>query len=280
MAKKESEAPPEPTAQDLLIEQEGDDDASSTAGPATPITATPAGSLQRATEEHQARKASKKGHKGLLERCVSWKAVPYFICTGDFVLAFGSGMTLRYISLFLVNSYNISPSLLMGTFLIISFTTSVISMLVRTCAERWLGRVPAMLFCRLIGTTLLLYIAVVPEQSAAAPLGVVLAFIIVRNGCMNSTLGLSRSVLMDCSLKEHRARWTAMESFSSFTWAGSATLGGYLSDMHGYRFTFLITVVFHYVGCMCLIPAWWGSRKIEKIVMEMNRKKRSESTIS
>ena len=46
---------------------------------------------------------------------------------------------------------------------------------------------------------------------------------------------------MDYVPKNTRARWKSLESVSSFGWAGSAGLGGYLADRHGYVFTFFIT---------------------------------------
>ena len=46
---------------------------------------------------------------------------------------------------------------------------------------------------------------------------------------------------MDCVPKSTRARWKSLDSVGVFGWCGSAALGGYLADLHGYAFTFLIT---------------------------------------
>ena len=39
---------------------------------------------------------------------------------------------------------------------------------------------------------------------------------------------------MDFVPKKERARWKALESVSAFGWCGSAALGGYLGDKHGF----------------------------------------------
>lgn len=211
-----------------------------------------------------------------LSRIFDWNSVPYFVCSGDFVMALGSGMTLRFIPLFFVNDYNVGPSLLMGVFIIISVVTSLCAVVVRFLADRYLGRLPSILAIRILGTSLLMYMAVVPQDTPAARLAVMLVVFIVRNSCMNCTLGMSRSVIMDCVNKNSRAKWAAVESFSNFTWAGSATLGGYLADAHGYKYTFLITAVLHFFGCSLLIPAWRSSRKLEAVVMKRSRERREK----
>lgn len=215
-----------------------------------------------------------------IEAFFSWRTVPYFVCAGDFIMAMGSGMTLRFIPLFFVNDYNISPSLLMGVYLIVSCCTSGFALFARFVADRYLGRVPAIFFIRLVGTTLLMYLAVVPTNTPESALAIMLVFFVGRNSCMNSTFGMSRSVIMDCVSKDTRGKWAAVESFSSFTWAGSATLGGYLADAHGYKYTFLITAIMHYCGSCMLIPAWIGSRKLERVVMLRARERREAKKLA
>jgi MFS family permease len=227
---------------------------------------------------HEAFREMSLRHK--IAACLSWRTVPYFVCAGDFIMAMGSGMTLRYIPLFFVNDYNINPALLMGVYLIVSFGTSGFAIFARFLSDRFLGRVPTILFIRLMGTTFLMYLAVVPTNTPESALAIMLVFFVARNSCMNCTFGMSRSVIMDCVPKETRGRWAAVESFSSFTWAGSATLGGYLADAHGYKYTFLITAVMHYIGSCMLIPAWIGSRKLEAVVMQRSRERRQATRLA
>jgi MFS family permease len=219
------------------------------------------------TDDEQRIKEAKVQSSSLVK--ADW--VPYFVVIGDFLLALGSGMTLRYIPLFFINEYGVSPSLLMGVYIIISISTAGAVIVVKNIAERFIGRVAAMIAARVTGTTLLLYLAL--ATGPAAGLIPMLAVFVVRNALMNSTLGTSRGVIMDCCNAASRAKWSAMESFSSFTWAGSATLGGYLSDLHGYRYSFLITCCFHYAAVLALIPAYLGTKTLESVVMAIAAKK-------
>ena len=82
---------------------------------------------------------------------------------------------------------------------------------------------------------------------------------------------------MDYSSKESRAKWSAVESFSNFTWAGSAVVGGLIADAHGYHATFLVTTLLHYVATAVIIPAAIAGRKLEAIVVRMNREERERA---
>ncbi|ORC88151.1 putative MFS transporter [Trypanosoma theileri] len=188
---------------------------------------------------------------------VSWicspNAVPYMVCFTDFWMAVGSAMTVQYITLFLVHDYKITPTLLMGAYIIISCSAALCAAIVRYVGEHYIGRLPAVIAVRIVGTTFLLLLAI--ARGPMAKFALVVTFFIIRNATMNSTMGITRSVIMDCVRKESRAKWSAFESFSSFTWAGSAVIGGYIADAKGYQFTFFITAIIHYAGILVLIPA-------------------------
>jgi hypothetical protein len=257
---------------DITSNAEGGDE-SAVGADATETTALDEITAQEGARAHEV--FSEMTFQQKLSACLSWRTVPYFVCFGDFIMAMGSGMTLRFIPLFFVNDYNINPALMMGVYLTVSFGTSGFAAFARFMADRYFGRVPTIFAIRIIGTTFLMYLAVVPTNTPQSALGVMLFFFIARNSCMNCTFGMSRSVVMDCVPKEQRGKWAAVESFSSFTWAGSATLGGYLADAHGYKYTFLITAVVHYIGSCMLLPAWVGSRKLEAVVMQRSRELRN-----
>ena len=82
---------------------------------------------------------------------------------------------------------------------------------------------------------------------------------------------------MDYSNKESRAKWSAMESFSNFSWAGSAVIGGVIADAYGYHGTFLVTTCLHYLATLAIIPAAIAGRKLEAVVVRMNREEREKN---
>ncbi|KPI87469.1 hypothetical protein ABL78_3458 [Leptomonas seymouri] len=199
---------------------------------------------------------------------VTWEAVPYLVCLVNFLVSFGSGMTMRYISLFFVEDYKTSPVTLLSASLLISPLTALTSFIVQRSGDFYVGRLPSTIIVRLIGTTLLLLMG-----TTTLPLNVMLPIYMFRNALMNSTAGVTRSVIMDCVRKENRAKWSAFESFSSFTWSGSAVFGGYIAAAHGYKGTFVITAVFHYCSLAVLVPGAIGALPVERELMRTNSRK-------
>jgi hypothetical protein len=53
-----------------------------------------------------------------------------------------------------------------------------------------------------------------------------------------------------CDLRLRALARQALDSVSSATWCGSAALGGFLCDRHGYIFTFYITAAIQFAGVM------------------------------
>jgi MFS family permease len=75
---------------------------------------------------------------------------------------------------------------------------------------------------------------------------------LVRTAAMNASYPIQRAILMDLVPKKQRGRWNSLENLTSFTWTGSAALGGVLVDRFGYRFTFLITAALYSAACFLL----------------------------
>eukprot|EP00658_Telonema_sp_P-2_P064787 TRINITY_DN5408_c0_g1_i2.p1 TRINITY_DN5408_c0_g1~~TRINITY_DN5408_c0_g1_i2.p1 ORF type:complete len:193 (-),score=49.37 TRINITY_DN5408_c0_g1_i2:129-707(-) len=115
------------------------------------------------------------------------------------------------------------------------------------------------------------------QTGPASTLYVMLGVFICRQCLMNCSFGISRSVVMDYSNKESRAKWSAMESFSNFSWAGSAVIGGIIADAYGYHGTFLVTTCLHYVATLAIIPAAIAGRKLEAVVVRMNKEEREKN---
>lgn len=67
--------------------------------------------------------------------------------------------------------------------------------------------------------------------------------------------------MMDVVPKRDRGKWSALENVTSFTWTGSAALGGWLIDAYGYGFSFKITALIYVAGTATLgllVPLTWG----------------------
>ncbi|RHY32236.1 hypothetical protein DYB32_002743 [Aphanomyces invadans] len=78
-----------------------------------------------------------------------------------------------------------------------------------------------------------------------------------RSGFMRCSEPLRSSLLMDYVPQHLRGRWNALEGLTQFTYSGSAMVGGYLIERHGYRYCFLITAAIYGVGLLAellLVP--------------------------
>ena len=71
---------------------------------------------------------------------------------------------------------------------------------------------------------------------------------------MNAVYPLRKSVLMDYVDKDRRAKWASLESLTSFGWSGSAVLGGYLVEYHGYDACFFVTATSQLVSLLIRLP--------------------------
>jgi MFS family permease len=182
------------------------------------------------------------------------RGIPYWVVTADVLAAVGAGMTLRFLPLFFIEMYSISPidmTILMG---VVTISVTIFALVVKVVSAKvFKNRVATSMLFRFIGAMATFYLGFAwGEGEKFYPMAVVL---VLRMGCMNSIYGLTRSVIMDHVPSEQRARWSALESLSGFSWAGSAVIGGVIADRHGYRATFVVTGIIHTVASFIPLPA-------------------------
>ena len=130
------------------------------------------------------------------------------------------------------------------------------------------GRIQAVVFSKLLGSLGLMGMVFVDNIFPPVALA---AIYIVRSGFMNCCYPIEESILMDYVPKEARARWKSLESVSMFGWCGSALIGGFLGDSHGYTFTFFITAIVQTVGILIILPLT-AVVKQEQAIGEATRK--------
>ena len=191
--------------------------------------------------------------KGPLGGILRTAHIPYIMVLSDIIVCIGSGMTLRFLPLFFINDYGADPVCMNAIMIGISLLTSVLAYVGQYVSKHMLDRVSTIMLLRTLGTVGTFYLSVARGKAAVLP--AMLGVFLVRNALMNAIQGLSRSVIMDYAETRHRARWNAMESFTSLTWAGSAALGGFWADASGYRSTFLVTAVMHTIAIVITVPA-------------------------
>lgn len=110
------------------------------------------------------------------------------------------------------------------------------------------GRAQASCACFFFGAfcfAVLAYVQILP---------VALVFYFLRSAMANSVYPLNKSIMFDFTPSHTRGRWNAIETLSGSVWSGSAFIGGFLSDAHGYSFTFMITAGIYIFASLVYSP--------------------------
>lgn len=193
------------------------------------------GDSDEENEEWRKELVSMKGFGGLL----TTQHVPYITFSADLLISLASGMTIKFFPLFFKDDCNMSAAEVQTIYLIVPVSMALCST-IGTKVAGYIGRVQACGILRASGLSCFGMMLVLYDRSANPWL--VVFFYVLRTALMNSTYPLEESILMDYVPKQERARWKSLESVSQFGWCGSAALGGYLADRHGYTFTFIVTI--------------------------------------
>ena len=174
-----------------------------------------------------------------LKRRQRW--IPIIMSISGFVMAIGSGMTVKFFPLFFKDEVGMSPTQVQCVYVAVPIFMVLCSGIGIRLAKSF-GRVQTCLVLSSLGLACLFSMVFFKNYLDAHPL-ILVPIYITRTGLMNSPYPLIESILMDFVPKNERARWKSLESITAFGWCGSASLGGYISDRYDYTYTFFITAV-------------------------------------
>lgn len=178
-------------------------------------------------------------------------AVPALLTLSDFIGALASGMTLRFFSLFFMQRVKFDPIHVSLVSAASPFGISLASVVAQKSGKR-IGRVQVSLITRMIDIVLLILLAKIPTLTDTEK-RVLVAIHLSRMAFANCTRPLLRSVLNEFVAKRHRGKVNAIDSVRTFSWSGSAALGGFLIEKYGFEGTFMITAMVKIVSFVPLI---------------------------
>ena len=174
-----------------------------------------------------------------LKRRRRW--IPIIMSLSGFIMAMGSGMTVKFFPLFFKDEVGMSPTQVQLVYVAVPIFMVLCSGVATRLATSF-GRVQTCLVLSGLGLSCLFSMVFFKNYLDAHPL-ILVPIYVTRTGLMNSSYPLSESILMDFVPKNERARWKSLESITAFGWCGSAALGGYISDRYDYTYTFFITAM-------------------------------------
>jgi len=178
-------------------------------------------------------------------------AVPLLLTSSDFLAALASGMTIKFFSLFFMEKILFSPAAVSLLSVVAPLGVSGASLLAQKCSKI-IGRVQTSIITRIIDIILLVLMAKLPITPGLATRALV-AMHLLRMAAANCTRPLMRSVLNQFVPKRHRGKISALDSVRTFSWSGSAALGGILVERIGFEGTFLVTAMIK-VGALLPLP--------------------------
>eukprot|EP00397_Hematodinium_sp_SG-2012_P008524 GEMP01008586.1.p1 GENE.GEMP01008586.1~~GEMP01008586.1.p1 ORF type:complete len:494 (+),score=41.11 GEMP01008586.1:134-1615(+) len=191
----------------------------------------------------------------------------------SFAIAIGSGMTFKFWPLFFEKDFNLNflhisliMSLTWASIICCTLSVPRLVKLINNTATTYLC-----LYCT--GVALLFIIGRV-----VMPLKLTVFMVVLRNGIMNAGSPLTTSIVLNAVAPQHRAKWGAIASLTRATWAGSAFVGGMLSDHYDYRFAFTITAIIHVCAGIFFMLAIYPTIKRTTVVPRQNSDERDEET--
>jgi len=180
------------------------------------------------------------------------------------ITAVGAGMTVKFFPLFFKEDYNFSPTAFCALTVSYSFAIGLFVSVFQKIGKK-IGTIRAAVICHFLGTACLF---IMWKLESLVPLIIVF---ILRGGIMNAKGPIDGGIVMLCVDAKFRGRWSALQTVSRVSWAGSAALGGWLADSHDYRYTFLITGFlylssgFLYLPLMLVLPSDFGKDKQQPV---------------
>jgi len=203
--------------------------------------------------------------------------VPYVGFASDFIVSLASGMTIMFFPLFFQKDCQMTPAEVQTIYFFVPIVMASLSTLGTRLAARF-GRVQTILAIRFFG--LFWFVALVLLYHFQANKWLVVGAYLARTGLMNCAYPLRESILMDYVPKSQRARWKSLEAISQFGWCGSAFIGGVLADLHGYTFTFIVTIIMQTVAvCVYALLGLVVSKKTPTDFREIVSQRRNESRL-
>jgi len=186
--------------------------------------------------------------------CLGPQHVAPLIAVANLLAKIGAGLSVRYFSLYFWRNLHLPPMWVMLVMVLAQLGGSMATIVAQKASEV-IGRIQVCLLFRLVGVAMLAAISLTP-----APLQTPQAIIplyLLRQWFVQSPIALQKSVLNDYISKRHRAKWNALDSINTSSWAGSAVLGGLLSDRFGYLHVFLVTAAIGLIANAMYLPLAW-----------------------
>jgi hypothetical protein len=190
------------------------------------------------------------------------RVAPVLISISDLSSGLASGMSIRYFPIFFLDRLHLSPVQVQILYIVTPVLQACLMKSGQYISQQW-GRCQVTILHRWIGITCMFLMIGLAHgfdnddnnnNNNHNNYRLLICIIyILRTGFMNSTSPLTKSLLMDSVPAQERGRWTALESVNTFSWSGSAFLGGVLVQVDGILFNFIITGTLQFLATIPIV---------------------------
>lgn len=175
------------------------------------------------------------------------RIIPVLVATSDVGAGLASGMSVRFFAIFLYDNLHVNPIHVQVLYVITPLIQATLMKTAQMLAQRF-GRCQIAVAFKWTGISLMF--AMVLAYTKKQPVWLTCMVLVLRTAFMNSTSALTKSVLMDNVPKKERAKWSALESLNTFSWSGSAAIGGLLVDRWGVVPNFCVTACLQFLATL------------------------------
>jgi len=175
--------------------------------------------------------------------------IPLILVTSGIVIGFGAGMSVQFFPVFFKEVYGQLPVTVNIIFGVTNLVTGFTGILAQRVSTR-LGRLETMFTFQGLAIIALVVIMTYP------PLLILFIAFSLRNGLMNASNPLGRTIVMDKVAKKHRGKFNSLEQVAwGFLWSLSAGIGGYILEITdgSYVTVFAITATLYTIATVPLI---------------------------
>lgn len=153
------------------------------------------------------------------------RSVAGLVAFSDCMLSLALGLSISYFPVLFSVVLQLPPALVQCLYIIHPICQTRLSPLAQRLSETY-GRCQVASAFRLTGIVFMF--SIIGAYYYVKSSWLISVLFIIRSSFMNSTRPLTKSVLMDAVPREERGRWTALETINTFTWSGSALVGGFI----------------------------------------------------
>jgi MFS family permease len=182
-------------------------------------------------------------------RYLGERSIPVKIALADVTSGLASGMSIRYFPIFFCDNLRLTPVIVQVLYMASPLLQAALMKIAQRASKKY-GRCKVAVLFKWTGISFMLLM--VASYVRGLPVWLVCLMYVIRTSFMNSTGALTKSVLMDNIPQGERGKWSAMESVNSFSWSGSAALGGLLVGYEGIVFNFCVTACLQLLGTLPL----------------------------